>query len=72
MQTVCGDIYLFDVSPGAAPSTVLPLSRDGQTNDLAKGFPDVTSVASRELMSQQGQHWHRTLARDDVWHVVGQ
>jgi hypothetical protein len=67
-----GDINLFDISSGAALSTVQPLSRDGQANDPEGAFPDVTSGASRELMSQQGQHWHRTLTGDDVWHVVGQ
>ena len=72
MQAVCGDINLFDVSSGAAPSTAQPLSRDGQANDPARAFPDVTSGASRELMSQAGPALAQDTSRDDVWHVVGQ
>jgi hypothetical protein len=48
MQVVCSDIDLFDVSSSAAPSTVQPLSWDGQANDPPRAFPDVTSGANRE------------------------
>ena len=48
MHAECGDTDLFDVSSSGAPSTVQPLCRDGQANDPARGFPDVTSGASCE------------------------